>query len=167
MRHILRLQGQDHTAALTGPACDRQLLLDAGIFAATLVQSAGAAATLTLNDRATHLHIAGDGDRFFIHLDGNVYEVGVLEPLDVHASHACADTALQTHAPMPGSVVAIPVSIGDTVCAGDTLVVIESMKLEVSLKATQPGRVAAINCEVGATFEKDTLLIALSAAGTP
>jgi len=67
---------------------------------------------------------------------------------------------------MPGSVVALPVAVGDSVRAGDTLVIIESMKLEVALKATQPGRVAAINCAIGRSFEKDAVLVVLAGEGS-
>jgi 3-methylcrotonyl-CoA carboxylase alpha subunit len=60
-------------------------------------------------------------------------------------------------------VVSVPVAIGDIVKPGDTLIVIESMKLEVALKATQPGRVAAINTAAGQSFEKDAVLVSLIA----
>jgi multidrug efflux pump subunit AcrA (membrane-fusion protein) len=63
----------------------------------------------------------------------------VLEPLAVHARQAGAATGLEARAPMPGSVVALPVAVGDSVRAGDTLVIIESMKLEVALKADAAG----------------------------
>ena len=167
MRHILRLHGHNHAAALAGPAHRRELYLDGAKLSATLTQNAGSAATLTLNGQMTQLHIANSGDHYFIHCNGEVHEVEVLEPLSVHASHGGAATGLQTHAPMPGSVVAIPASIGDTVRAGDTVVIIESMKLEVSLRATQPGRVASIGCAIGGTFEKDAVLVTLTAEGAP
>ncbi len=165
MRHTLRLNGQDHTAALIGPASNRQVWLDDTILTASLTHTAGSAATLTVQNQTIRLHIIADGDRVFIHLNGEVYEVAVIEPLALHASHALGASALQTHAPMPGSVVAIPVAIGDMVHPGDTLVIIESMKLEVSLKATQAGQVGVINCTVGSTFDKDAVLITLVGEG--
>ena len=167
MRHILRINGQDHAAALAGPPQSRRILLDNAKLTASLSSIAGSAAILTLEGRSTHLHIASAGDRFFIWHNGEVYEVDVLEPAAFHASHAIADGALETLAPMPGSVVAIPVSLGDMVRTGDTLVTIESMKLEVSLKATQPGQVTDIRCTVGGTFAKGAVLIALTAEGNP
>lgn len=154
-------------AALSGPATQRQLLLDAAELSATLSTGTGSAATLTLNNQSTSLRIASTGDLCFIHLNGEIHEVAILEPLTVYARHAGTATGLQTHAPMPGSVVAIPVSPGDIVRPGDTLVIIESMKLEVSLKATQPGLVAVISCAVGATFEKDAVLVTLTGEGAP
>ena len=166
MRHIVRLEGQDHAAALSGPVNDRQLLLDGAALAASLVRKAGSSAALQVAGTTFGLHIAGTDDRLFIRLDGEVYEVAVLEPLAVHARQAGAATGLEARAPMPGSVVALPVAVGDSVRAGDTLVIIESMKLEVALKATQPGRVAAISCAVGRSFEKDAVLVVLAGEGS-
>ncbi len=52
-------------------------------------------------------------------------------------------------APMPGAVLAINVAPGDTVAAGQTLGVIEAMKMELALKAPFAGTVAEVNTEVG------------------
>jgi len=162
MRHILRVEGQTHHVALAGPASARTLLLDESYIAALLTQRVGSEASLTINGRCMVIHLAGTDDCRFIWLDGEVYEVAVLEPLTVHARAASAAGGLEARAPMPGNVVALPVSVGDTVLAGATLVIIESMKLEVAIKAPQTGRVAEIRCAVGRSFDKDAVLVLLA-----
>jgi 3-methylcrotonyl-CoA carboxylase alpha subunit len=112
---------------------------------------------------AGFVYVAGTDERRFVCLDGEVYEVSVLEPLAVHARAAASAGGLEARAPMPGNVVAVPVAVGDAVRAGDTLVIIESMKLEVAIKAPQAGLVAEIRCEVGRGFDKDAVLVMLSA----
>jgi biotin carboxyl carrier protein len=52
-------------------------------------------------------------------------------------------------APMPASVVAIRVTPGQAVEAGDTLIVLEAMKMELPLRAPRSGTVTSIRCRKG------------------
>jgi biotin carboxyl carrier protein len=62
-------------------------------------------------------------------------------------------------APMPGLVVAIPVSEGQTVNKGDVLVVLESMKMQNELKSPRAGTVSRLRVQIGNSVElKQTLL---------
>ena len=67
------------------------------------------------------------------------------------------------HAPLPGTIAAVLVEEGDVVEAGQTLAVLEAMKMEHLLPAPSPGSVAAVHCAVGATVEEGDLLIELAA----
>jgi acetyl-CoA carboxylase biotin carboxyl carrier protein len=54
----------------------------------------------------------------------------------------------------------IEVRVGDTVEEGDTVVILESMKMEMPVEAEDEGRVAEIRCEEGqAVSEGDTLVV--------
>jgi biotin carboxyl carrier protein len=64
-------------------------------------------------------------------------------------------------APMPGLVVDIPVKEGDTVSKGDTLVILEAMKMENALKAVADATVKKIAVTKGQAVDKNTLLIQL------
>ncbi|MEQ8691455.1 MAG: biotin/lipoyl-containing protein, partial [Pseudomonadales bacterium] len=66
-------------------------------------------------------------------------------------------------APMNGTVVSILVSQGDTVTAGDTLLIVEAMKMEHAIKAELDGEVTAIHCEVGQLVEGGAVLINITA----
>ncbi len=99
------------------------------------------------------VHVAGNG---FIHLFDHVgSEAG-----------SKFDTATDTRvlAPMPGKVVTIRVSEGESVESGQELMVMEAMKMELSLKAPTTGSVSAINCSSGSFVEADALLIELEPA---
>ena len=79
-------------------------------------------------------------------------------------------SASDVRASMPGLVTAVEVEVGATVAAGDTIVVIEAMKLVFALQAKGPGRVRAIRCQVGATVATGDLLVEVEpaeAAGQP
>ena len=59
-----------------------------------------------------------------------------------------------------GTVWKIEVEVGDTVDEGDTVVILESMKMEMPVEAEDEGTVAEIRCEEGqAVAEGDTLVV--------
>jgi acetyl/propionyl-CoA carboxylase alpha subunit len=66
-------------------------------------------------------------------------------------------------APMPGAVVRVLVSVGDTVEAGQPLLVLEAMKMEHTIRSPQDGTVAAINVAEGEQVQIGAVLAALAA----
>lgn len=63
--------------------------------------------------------------------------------------------------PMPGMVVALKVAVGDRVEAGQSLVVLEAMKMQNELGAPSSGVVAEICCAQGQSVESGALLLRL------
>jgi biotin carboxyl carrier protein len=69
-------------------------------------------------------------------------------------------------APMPGLVVAVPVSDGQEVAKGDVLIVLESMKMQNELKSPRAGRVSRMRVKPGDSVElRETLLSVVSEMG--
>jgi 3-methylcrotonyl-CoA carboxylase alpha subunit len=64
-------------------------------------------------------------------------------------------------APMPGRVVVVKSSPGQTVKAGQELLVIEAMKMELAIKAPRDGIVAALHAAAGDFVEADAVLATL------
>lgn len=62
-------------------------------------------------------------------------------------------------APMPGRVVAVPVAVGAAVERGQTVVVLEAMKMESALSTPQAGRVAEILVTPGQTVQRRQSLV--------
>jgi acetyl-CoA/propionyl-CoA carboxylase biotin carboxyl carrier protein len=73
---------------------------------------------------------------------------------------ASGDASLE--APMPGTVVQLRVKPGTAVSAGETLVVLESMKMEISIAAPRDGSVAAVFIAAGDQVERGATLIELA-----
>lgn len=73
------------------------------------------------------------------------------------AANINANNALK--APLPGVVTEIKVNVGDEVSAGDTLVVLEAMKMANNLEAEKSGKVTAICVKVGENVMEDTPLV--------
>ena len=63
--------------------------------------------------------------------------------------------------PIPGRVVKVLVKVDDRVAAGQTVIVLEAMKMENELRAPRAGRVASVHCAEGAAVEAGQDLIVL------
>ena len=66
------------------------------------------------------------------------------------------------NAPMPGSVLEVKVSVGDSVNEGDVLVVLEAMKMENELTASQAGTIGQVLVKKGDTVNSGDPLIVLT-----
>jgi len=66
-------------------------------------------------------------------------------------------------APMPGTVLKILVSVGNSVEANAPLLIMESMKMEMTLTAPGPGQVTLVDCQVGQLVEMNQILVQLEA----
>ena len=93
----------------------------------------------------------------WVFLDDRVYVIGTSDP---RAGLGRGDEA-SLSAPMPATVVAINVAAGQTVAAGDVLVLLEAMKMELAVTAPYAGRVRAIACHVGELVQPNVPLVEL------
>ena len=81
----------------------------------------------------------------------------LLEQLGMNNANSAKVNDLK--APMPGLVVAIKVNVGDTVKKGDTILILEAMKMENILKAAGEGTVKAIRVSTKQNVEKNQVMI--------
>ncbi|MDR3210370.1 MAG: acetyl-CoA carboxylase biotin carboxyl carrier protein subunit [Planctomycetota bacterium] len=80
-------------------------------------------------------------------------------PVAAAASNVAGDVI---KAPMPGTILAVKVNVGDNVKSGQSLVVLEAMKMENDILAPRDGRVAQILVAKGSTVETGAPLVALA-----
>ncbi|MEM1111227.1 MAG: acetyl/propionyl/methylcrotonyl-CoA carboxylase subunit alpha [Pseudomonadota bacterium] len=107
--------------------------------------------------RASCFYAFGDSGEVNVQLDGTA-AVFRNELANVEASaEGFSDGGV--HAPMHGSVVDVLVEVGQSVAAGETLAVIEAMKMEHVLVATIDGVVTQLNARAGAQIAAGDLLI--------
>jgi 3-methylcrotonyl-CoA carboxylase alpha subunit len=62
---------------------------------------------------------------------------------------------------MPGRVVVVKARAGDEVRAGEEVLVIEAMKMELSLKAPRDGRISEVRAAAGDFVDADAVLVTL------
>jgi biotin carboxyl carrier protein len=88
-----------------------------------------------------------------VSIDGHRFEVEVRDPRRLsRRSGGARSSGVQTlSSPMPGKVVRVLVAAGDTVEAGQGILVIEAMKMQNEMKAARAGTVLSISAKDGAT----------------
>jgi len=99
------------------------------------------------------------GAATWVFLDGRVYAIDSRQPATGARAKHHDEAALA--APMPATVVAINVAPGQAVNAGDVLIVLEAMKMELAVAAPHEGRVRAIACKVGELVQPGVPLVEL------
>jgi acetyl-CoA/propionyl-CoA carboxylase biotin carboxyl carrier protein len=104
---------------------------------------------------------AADGDTLWLGRDGHTWRVR--RPSVEEAAGAGADGDLR--APMPGSVLLVHAAVGDAVGAGDTVLVLESMKMELSITAPAGGVVTELSVAVGDRVDRDQSLARVEVSG--
>lgn len=140
---VIRIDGREHEISATGS-------FDEG---RQTIEIAGA---------PVHFTRAHSGDQLLVRLGGRTFETAIVDP---RAEAAGAGGGLDVvKAPMPGAVVSLHKQPGDEVQRGETVVTIESMKLQTALAAPRDGRIAELLRQEGQTFEKDDVLVRLEPA---
>ncbi|MFF7983357.1 acetyl/propionyl/methylcrotonyl-CoA carboxylase subunit alpha [Streptomyces sp. NPDC007901] len=94
--------------------------------------------------------------------DGDAWQVRDHDPVaaSLHGTaHAGADSLT---APMPGTVTVVKVAVGDEVTAGQSLLVVEAMKMEHVISAPHAGTVAELDVRPGATVAMDQVLAVIN-----
>jgi biotin carboxyl carrier protein len=110
--------------------------------------------------RAHRVFVAGTADAPWIWHDGVAYRPEVID-VERPARVRQPDTAGSLSAPMPATVRAIAVATGDRVSRGDTLIVLEAMKMELPLKSPADGVIASVDCQLGDLVQPGVPLVVL------
>ncbi len=80
---------------------------------------------------------------------------------DAGETSANVNTNNAVKAPLPGVITSIEVNVGDEVKAGDTLLVLEAMKMANNIEAEKDGKVTAICVKAGQTVMEDDALVVI------
>lgn len=140
---------------------DRRLIIDGRELAWSAVEADRDTISLLLDGRSYDVHIERNGLAVYaVTVDQHTWRVQVGNDYTKQSS----GTDLQGDpfvlmAPMPGMVRHVMVQPGDTIEAGQGLVVLEAMKMENELCGAGPGRVRAVHIEPGQAVTRGALLM--------
>ncbi|MFF6904404.1 acetyl/propionyl/methylcrotonyl-CoA carboxylase subunit alpha [Streptomyces sp. NPDC012389] len=110
--------------------------------------------TVELDGAVGHFHRSGD----WLGRDGDTWHVQDHDPVEASLSGAGRGGADTLAAPMPGTVTVVKVAVGDEVEAGQSLLVVEAMKMEHVISAPHAGTVTELDVTAGATVAMDQIL---------
>ncbi|UYM17757.1 acetyl-CoA carboxylase biotin carboxyl carrier protein subunit [Endozoicomonas euniceicola] len=143
-----------------------QLEIDGRIITAELQWQSAHSAELTIDGKNRQVHVAQDDQQLFVHLDGKTWWLECLDEFSEAASEGGSASGIVI-APMPGVVVELNTSVGESVTEGDHLLLIESMKLQMAIRATATGTVENIHISgTGDSFEKGSVLVEITPEGS-
>jgi biotin carboxyl carrier protein len=116
--------------------------------------------SLSIDGYRQHITLARGSDQtWWIFVNGYTTMLTRVSPLPEGGRARIAEGSL--HAPMPGQIRAVNVTVGQQVKAGDTLIILEAMKMEHRIKAPYAGEVAALHYQVGQSVQADAVLLEL------
>ena len=111
--------------------------------------------------------------KYRVTVNGTVYEIELEELTGAAPSAPAAPAAAapaapapaaapaggeQVTSPMPGTILAVNVAVGDTVKRGQVLMILEAMKMENEIMCPCDGKIASVNTSKGSSVESGTLL---------
>ncbi|GGS50905.1 acetyl-CoA carboxylase biotin carboxylase subunit [Streptomyces violaceus] len=94
--------------------------------------------------------------------DGDAWHVRDHDPVAASLSRAAHAGADSLTAPMPGTVTVVKVAVGDEVTAGQSLLVVEAMKMEHVISAPHAGKVTELDVAPGSTVAMDQVLAVIA-----
>lgn len=130
-------------------------------YSVTVSRTAAGEIAFTVNGQPRRAVIAEDGQRRYVAFDANVF---ALEKADTSRKakrnvHAGENTLIAT---MHGQVVKVLTAEGEAVTRGQTLILLEAMKMEIRIAAPHDGHVAKLRCSEGQVVERGQVLVELS-----
>lgn len=113
---------------------------------------------LAIDDRRIGMSVAAEGNRWLVHGPSGDIE---LTELPRFPAAGVAEFTGGLYAPMPGKILATEVAVGDTVVAGQLLVILEAMKMEHRITAPVDGKVTQVNVAEGDQVDNGAMLVVL------
>jgi len=166
MRWVVRGTAGSREVEVERSANGFEVTVDGTSHAVDLIRLDGAIASLRFVADGRSYQISfdrGNNRHWRIGVVDREFNFEVLTPVEAidATAGAAGRGASDLTAPIPGKVVAVKVAEGDRVEAGQSLVVLEAMKMENELIAEQTGTVAAVHVAPGDTVDTGTVLVEL------
>lgn len=139
-----------------------------GILAGAAALDAEGEGYLCLGARRVPFYAVRVGDSIEVWLGGEVYRFGLARPRGRGPGGALPPPpGGRIEAPMPGLILKVLATPGQRVDAQSPLVVMESMKMELTVAAPSAGRVVEVECEPGQLVDLGASLLRLEPEETP
>jgi biotin carboxyl carrier protein len=108
---------------------------------------------------AARAFVAIAGDVTWVSIDGEVFTIDIEDARHARRPRAAAGEGLS--APMPATVIRVLAEPGREVKRGETLLLLEAMKMELPVRAPRDGKVKALHCQAGQLVQPGVPLVDL------
>jgi biotin carboxyl carrier protein len=108
---------------------------------------------------AARAFVATAGDVTWVSIDGEVFTIDIEDAQRTRRPRAAAGEGLS--APMPATVIKVIAEAGREVKRGETLLLLEAMKMELPVRAPRDGKVKALHCQAGQLVQPGVPLVDL------
>jgi len=113
---------------------------------------------IEIDGRNHQFFVSRTANNVAVWIDGHTYVLERIEKGRLLEAASAEHSSGEIRALMPGKVLRVDVKVGDTVAEHQTVVIMESMKMETSLTTTRAGKVAAVHCKPGQTVDMGEIL---------
>ena len=101
----------------------------------------GGSYTVTVNGTAYNVTTSPSGDKMNVNVNGTAYDIAFGAPSAAPAAAPVSTGGADIKAPVAGTILKLVAPAGSNVKAGDTVIMVESMKMELEVKATADGKI--------------------------
>jgi biotin carboxyl carrier protein len=112
---------------------------------------------LLIDGKHVTAYVSSDNARRWVTVNGQTFVL--IKSSGAKRRSTGQDHASELVAPMPGLVRAVNVNEGDQVTKGQTLLLLEAMKMEIRVQAPFDGKVASLSVKAGQTVEREQILV--------
>jgi biotin carboxyl carrier protein len=161
MKYITTINEREYTIEILD---DFHVRIDDHEYNVDFVPVSGQSVFSILIDGASYeAYILLDENEWQVVLQGNLYPVKVEDEREKRLRATAGGNIILTgdtpiKAPMPGLVIGVNVQDGQTVSKGDTLMILESMKMQNELRAPRDGTVTRLRVQTGESVERNQIL---------
>jgi acetyl/propionyl-CoA carboxylase alpha subunit len=112
---------------------------------------------LLIDGRRVTAYVSSDNAKRWVTVNGQTFLL--TKSTGIHRRSTGHDHASELVAPMPGQVRAVNIAEGESVTKGQTLLVLEAMKMEIRIQAPRDGKVMKLFVKQGQTVAREQILI--------
>ncbi|HUG35275.1 MAG TPA: biotin/lipoyl-containing protein [Anaerolineales bacterium] len=164
MKYIATVADKEYTIEIVD---DHHLSVNGKLYTVDFESVSGQPVYSLIADGKSHeAYVAAVDDHWQVLLRGHLFPVVVENEREKRLRSAAGGGVVESgefnlKAPMPGLIVAIPVTEGQDVIKGQVLLILESMKMQNELKSPRDGKVQRIKVKAGESVEQKQTLLTL------
>ncbi len=159
MKYVTVIEDQSYEIEIDQ---DGAVMVDGELRDVDFLNLGGSLYSIITENKSLEAVIDDDDGKIAVMMGGQLFETQVLDEramLLVQRRGGLKITSGEVTAPMPGLIVMVTVALDQIIEQGDTVVILESMKMQNELKSPVAGVVRAIQVETGQAVDKGDMLV--------